>query len=328
MSEATIPELESRLPSRTSIWAAASRALAARDPDPTVRNPDWLAEHIIGPAERAQVAEQIVVQALDQDYAQASSNLEAIGTARAMLVRTRFIDEKLEQAVRGGARQVVILGAGFDTRAYRLTDLLRDARVFEVDRPLTQEYKRRRVQELIPGVIGALPSNLTYTPFDFRLEKPGDALLRSGYDATLKTFFVWEGVTMYLPEDVIRDTLSWIAGHAPGSAVVFDYVYAGIIPMLADIPLEKIPEGPMREGVLRWKRLLEYEPWLGGLPGGEESAYLKSVGLEAREILALNAPEAEKRYLIRADGSVFGALPAAAMSQPQMYWLAEAAVPD
>jgi methyltransferase (TIGR00027 family) len=319
---------ESGLPSKTSIWAAACRALGARDPDPTVRNPDWLAEHVIGPDERALVSEQRVVQAFDQDYATASANLEAIGAARAMLVRTRFIDEKLAQAIRGGARQVVVLGAGFDTRAYRLTELLRDVRVFEVDRPATQERKRRRIQELIPSVIGALPPNLTYAPFDFRQEKPGDALLRAGYDASVKTFFVWEGVTMYLPEDVTRDTFTWIASHAaPGSAVVFDYVYSRVIPMVANISLDQIPEGPPREMFMRWIRLLENEPWLGGLPAGEEPAYLKGVGLEAGEILALGGPEAEKRYLTRADGSMFGAMPAGTPPQPQMYWLAEAVVP-
>jgi methyltransferase (TIGR00027 family) len=220
----------------------------------------------------------------------------------------------------------VVLGAGFDTRAYRLHELLSGVQVFEVDRPATQERKRRRIQELTPGVIGALPSNLTYAPFDFRHEKPGDALVRSGYDAAVKTYFIWEGVTMYLPEDVIRETFTWIAGHAAsGSGVVFDYVYASVIPMVSNIPMDKIPEG-MRDMFLRWKRLLENEPWLGGLPGGEEAAYLKNLGLEAREILAMGGAEAEKRYLTRADGSVFGALPAGVPAQPQMYWLAEAGV--
>jgi len=319
---------DSGLPSRTSIWAAASRALGARDPDPTVRNPDWLAEHVIGPSERELLAEQRVVQALDQDYTEALSNMEAAGPARTLLVRTRFVEGKLEQAIRSGARQVVILGAGFDTRAYRLTELLRDVRVFEVDRPATQEYKRRRIQELIPGIIATLPANLTYTPFDFLHEKPGDALLRTGYDAAQRTFFIWEGVTMYLPEDVTRETFRWIASHSPpGSSVVFDYVFSKVIPMLANVPVGKIPDGPPKEAFLRWKRLLENEPWLGGLPEGDESDYLKSVGLEVREILAMNGPEAEKRYLTRADGSVFGALPATAVAQPQMYWLAEATVP-
>jgi methyltransferase (TIGR00027 family) len=315
---------ESALPSRTSIWAAAARALGARDPDPTVRNPDWLAERLIGPAERALLAEQRVVQALDQDYDAASTNYEALGPARALLVRTHFIDQKLEQAVRSGARQLVILGAGFDTRAYRLKELLKDLRVFEVDRPATQRYKQQRVRD----VVNQIPPNLTYTPFDFRQERVGDALDRVRYDPAAKTFFIWEGVTMYLPENVVRETFQWISTHAaPGSAVVFDFVYHGVIERLANVSIEKIPEGPPKEMFLRWRRLLENEPWQCGLPDQGEREYLKSVGLEARDILSMGGPDSEKRYLTRQDGSVFCALPAGAQAQPQMYWLAEAVIP-
>jgi methyltransferase (TIGR00027 family) len=265
------------LPSKTSIWAAAGRALGAREPDPTVRNPDWLAQHVIGPEERALVSDQTVIQVLDQDYSAAAANFEAIGMARMLMVRTKFIDEKLASAMQNGARQVVILGAGFDTRAYRLTTLLSGARVFEVDRPATQERKRRRIQALIPGVIAALPPNLTYAPFDFRQEQIGDALLRAGYDPAAKTFFIWEGVTMYLPEEVTRSTFTWIAKHAaPGSGVVFDYVYSQVIAMLGSVPLDAVPEGPQREMFLRWRSLLENEPWLGGLPGGKEGECARS----------------------------------------------------
>jgi methyltransferase (TIGR00027 family) len=79
------------------------------------------------------------------------------------LIRTRFADERLESAVRAGAAQVVILGAGYDSRAYRLRELLKDVRVFEVDYGPTQEYKKRRVQE----IFGCFPTNLTYVPIDF-----------------------------------------------------------------------------------------------------------------------------------------------------------------
>src|ERR1700692_3692908 len=144
--------------SKTCLYVAAGRALGARDTDAAVRNPDYLAERLLGPAERALVADQACVQALDQDYAEASKNMEAMGSALMMQVRTRFIEERLGEAVERGATQLVILGAGFDTRAYRLTDLLRNARVFEVDQPSTQEYKKRRIQEV--GI--EVPSNLKW----------------------------------------------------------------------------------------------------------------------------------------------------------------------
>src|SRR6185312_8151747 len=137
------------------------------------------------------VSEQAVVQALDMDFAEARKNIEALSSAVMMIIRTRFIEERLEQAIRGGVSQVVILGAGFDTRAYRLTELLKGARVFEVDQPSTQEYKKRRVRDA--GI--AVPPNLTYVRVDFRHDKVDDALKAAGYDPTRKTFFIWEGVT-------------------------------------------------------------------------------------------------------------------------------------
>src|SRR5689334_7062966 len=129
------------------MYVAAGRALGAREPDESIRNPDYLAERLLGPEERALIAEQPVVQALEKDFAEARQNMEALSSAIMMIIRTRFIEERLEQAIRAGASQLVILGAGFDTRAYRLTELLKNARVFEVDQPATQEYKKRRVRE-------------------------------------------------------------------------------------------------------------------------------------------------------------------------------------
>jgi methyltransferase (TIGR00027 family) len=147
-----------------------------------------------------------------------------------MMVRTRYIDEHLEAALRAGATQVVILGAGFDSRAYRFVKLLNGAKVIEVDYGPTQEYKRRRVLE----VLGHVPSNLTYAPIDFTRERLSDVLFSSGYRAAEKTFFIWEGVTMYLPEQGVRETLQFVAGQsAPGSSIVFDFMSKSFVDSLA-----------------------------------------------------------------------------------------------
>ena len=172
------------LPSKTCLYVAAGRALGARDPDPAVRNPDYLAERLLGPVERELVAEQACVQALDLDYSEALKNGEALGSALMMQVRTRFIEERLADAVRNGATQLVILGAGFDTRAYRLTELLENTRVFEVDRPSTQEYKMRRIRET--GI--EVPANVTFVPVDFRHGELDGALRGAGYDSSQVTF--------------------------------------------------------------------------------------------------------------------------------------------
>src|SRR5882757_1590754 len=104
------------LPSRTSILTAAARAIGSREPDASVRNPDWAADRLIGPAELALIADQPISKALDRDFQEAINDPDVFGFVWLMLVRTRFIDELMERAVRGGATQLVILGAGFDTR--------------------------------------------------------------------------------------------------------------------------------------------------------------------------------------------------------------------
>src|SRR5271156_2738469 len=134
------------LPSRTAILTAAARAFGSREPDAGVRNPDYVAGRLIGPAELALIEDHPISKALDQDFQQAMNDPDIFGFAWLMLVRTRFIDELMERAVRGGVTQLVILGAGFDTRAHRFAELLKDVAIIEIDYPATQEYKKRRVE--------------------------------------------------------------------------------------------------------------------------------------------------------------------------------------
>jgi methyltransferase (TIGR00027 family) len=312
-------------PSKTCLYVAAGRALGSREPDASIRNPDYLAERLLGPEERALIAEQAVVKALDQDFAEARKNMEAFSAAVMMIIRTRFIEERLEQAIRDGASQFVILGAGFDTRAYRLTELLKNARVFEVDQPSTQEYKKRRVREA--GI--EVPPNLTYVAIDFRHDKLGDVLAAAGYDSSKKTFFVWEGVTMYLPEAAVEETLRWVAAQAPGSTIIFDFVGAALIQFMTTADLSKLPEA-VQKAFERFRGLTSGEPWIFGLPDTKEREFLTKVGLELHALLPIGGEESMKRYLTRSDGTPYISIPPP-QQQPAVqratYCLAEAAVP-
>jgi methyltransferase (TIGR00027 family) len=111
-------------------------------------------------------------------------------------------------------------------------------KVFEVDRPVTQELKKQRVRD----VLGTPPSNLTYVPVDFQHDDLLEVLTRHGYDRTQRTFFILEGVTMYLPEEAARETLRFVGAHPQGSGIVFDFVYRATIDMIAKIDMAKIPE--------------------------------------------------------------------------------------
>src|SRR5215468_3807924 len=113
--------------SRTSIFVAAGRALGAREPDPSVRNPDYLAEKLLGDPSTLTL-DHPAVRALKLPYEEAIKDVEIVSVVRMMIIRTRFIDDALERAIRGGATQVVILGAGFDSHAYRCQPLLAQAR--------------------------------------------------------------------------------------------------------------------------------------------------------------------------------------------------------
>ncbi len=305
-------------PSRTSVWVAAARALGAREPDPNVRNPDWVAAKLIGPEERALLGDSSLLEVLDQPDEIALKNLEVMSSARMMLVRTKFIDSRLEAAVRHGATQVVILGAGYDSRAYRLTELLRDVQIFEVDQPATQQMKITRVRK----ALGDPPANLTYVPLDFRADDLSSALASAGYRSNQKTFFIWEGVTMYLPAEAVKQTLRWVSSHSGrGSTIVFDYTYDVVVQMWANLDIDKLPE-PQKQMAIRFKRLVAGEPWLFGLPLRGEQQFLQEVGLELSTILGVNSAEAVSRYLTRADGSIFGDMPA---TEQQGYLLLEAA---
>jgi methyltransferase (TIGR00027 family) len=136
-----------------------------------------------------------------------------------VLVRQRYAEDELATAVKRGVGQYVILGAGLDSFAYRRPDLATLLRVFEVDHPATQQWKRARLRELSVH----LPSNLTFIPLDFERHTLADGLLAGGHRPELPTFFSWLGVTHYLTEEAVFTTLRYVASLAPGSEIVFQY---------------------------------------------------------------------------------------------------------
>ncbi|WP_440948580.1 class I SAM-dependent methyltransferase [Methanosarcina sp. T3] len=144
------------------------------------------------------------------------------GVIEFITARERYIDDFLKACLSEGLDQVVILGAGFDTRAYRIEGIEK-TRVFEVDHPATQEVKLKRLRK----VIDPLPDHVTFVPMDFNTQTLGERLPASGYDEQGKTLFIWQGVTMYLTSEGVDSTLVFITNHSRlGSAVIFDYFYS------------------------------------------------------------------------------------------------------
>ena len=135
-----------------------------------------------------------------------------------MALRTSAIDAALREAISAGATQLIILGAGYDGRAWRIPELS-GIKVFEVDHPATQGDKRARVASL-PEPAGIV----TFVSIDFERESLDTVLTRAGHDPSAPTCWIWEGVVMYLTRDAMRGTLANVAKRsAPGSTLIINY---------------------------------------------------------------------------------------------------------
>jgi methyltransferase (TIGR00027 family) len=270
-------------PAVTALETTAYRAIGAKHPDPNIRNDDYLAARFLGIEERAILkaeGSQVVLAALELDTVAAWKSLgPGMGFATAVHARTRYIDEVFKESLAAGAMQVVILGAGLDSRAYRFGEVLRGARVFEVDFPPTQEYKKKRVREILNG----LPPHVAYVPIDFTKDDLATVLREAGYDTTKKTVFVWEGVTFYIPETAVNGTLGFVASHsAPGSRIVFDYFLESALTAPAIVALNK--------------RLTALgEPFIFGIPDENRDRFIARQGL--RMISDVGSNELRSRYL-------------------------------
>ena len=147
------------------------------------------------------------------------------GPRGTVAVRTRYIDDVLSEALRSGVEQVVILGAGFDSRAYRIARI-EHTRVFEVDHPATQAKKR----DVVTRRLGRLPPHVTLVPIDFTMRTLDTVLADAGYQKEAKTFFICEGVTHYLSAHAVDTVFRSVARNtAAGSQMVFTYLHQGVL---------------------------------------------------------------------------------------------------
>lgn len=148
----------------------------------------------------------------------AASDRSGPGLWANLACRKRFIDEKLDEAL-GNIDAVVILGAGLDTRAYRLAGRA-EIPVYEVDLP----HNINRKEAIVRRALGGPPPTVHLVPVDFEHDDVAAALAAHGYRSKDRTFFIWEGVTQYLSADAVRATFEYLAHAAPSSRLVFTYV--------------------------------------------------------------------------------------------------------
>ncbi len=153
-----------------------------------------------------------------------------------LAARSRYAEDELCGAIERGVGQYVLLGAGLDTFAYRNPFPEGVLRVFEVDHPATQDWKRARLEQA--GI--QIPDTLTFSPVDFESQTLEEGLRQAGFDSSRPAFFSWLGVTMYLTNTAVVETLRSIASMPAGSGVIFDYL---ILPSLMNPAEHRVFDG-------------------------------------------------------------------------------------
>ena len=246
------------LPSQTALMAAAARAAHLIVDHEPVIFADELAAVLLGDQ-----ADELI------SYHRAHGTHLVLSCARAqVLCRSRFTEDDLAACVRAGLTQYVILGAGLDSFAYRSAP--GPVRVFEVDHPATQRWKR--AQLAAAGI--PVPASVSYVAMDFERDDLASRLRQAGFDPSWPALVSWLGVTMYLTQAAIGRTLAEIGGFAPGTQLVTDYMLpAGLRDDTGDAYAGLVAPAAAQRG----------EPWLTFLAPDDMAALLAEHGFGAVE---------------------------------------------
>lgn len=239
---------------------------------------DPYAKLFLGPLARAGLASWEASGKLGEFAARLSP-----GMAAYVLTRHRFIDDCLSRALARGVGQLVLLGAGYDSRAYRFAAELRGRPVFEVDFPATSRRKAR----ILTGQADSLPAvDVRRIEIDFETDALEDRLREAGFTRRLRSFFVWEGVSMYLTRHAVKGTLTTLHGiAAPQSEVAMDFWF------LIDAP------DPLSTAYRMSANLLSLlgEPVTFGIHPEDVGPFLGRLGYRVRDLA--DAAELERRYI-------------------------------
>jgi len=263
--------------SRTALRVAYSRAAHQLLDAPPRLLADPVGVPILGPGAPQRIRAR----------AQRFASLPARILRSFLLARSRLAEDTLADMHSHGVRQYVLLGAGLDTFAYR-NPWPAALAVFEVDHPATQQWKR----SLLAQAAIAVPSSLHFVPLDFERESLATQLHAAAFRRDAPACFAWLGVSMYLSRAAVSDTLHFIAGLPPGSAVVFDY---------ATPPADMSPVARLWYRARLLQLAASGEPWLSFYRPAELATELETLGFTQRE--DLGPEELNRRYFAtRSDG--------------------------
>jgi methyltransferase (TIGR00027 family) len=271
--------------SRTAAYNCFSRGCATREKDPHFRGPDYMAEVMFPPLAKLSLNFAPLRKFLMRQ-------MFPPGIYEYVLARTKVMDSVFMEALEARVAQIVLLGAGFDTRALRFADRNRGTQVIELDVATTQQPKI----EILRKKKTPLPKELIFAPVDFDKQDLFEVLSKAGYQEGQKSLFLWEGVTMYLSAQAVDGTLNFIRRRAaPGSRVAFDYLYASVLRRENRYYGEQgIFETVSKTG----------EGWTFGLEDGAIEPFLSERGFEI--VAHYTPPELENLYLTAEDGTLHG----------------------
>ena len=255
---------------------AMLRATACGDQRLDRAGEDWVARQYLG------LRERVVVDAMPRCMLRQLLEWRAPGSYGFTLARSRHFDNALQAGLSAGMEQLVLLGAGYDSRPMRFSAELEGIAVLEVDHPATQRRKR----DLVAARKLVLPSGHRFVPLDFNGVDVGQALLAQGLDPGKRTLILWEGVSYYLPQRAVERVLQLVPMCAPGSEIMLDYA------------IRRFVDGDAGTyggaQVARWLKRIG-EPFLFGLDPSEVPQFLSQHGLRA--VSDLGPADIEARYL-------------------------------
>ena len=269
--------------SNTAGYTCFSRACATREKDERFRGPDYMAEIFL-----PTFAKVILnVPALRKAF---MSKVAPSGIYEYVLARTKLLDETFLDGLTNRVYQIVLLGAGMDTRALRFASKNRGTKIIELDVEKTQHPKI----EILSRKQVDLPDELVFASIDFNKQSISDVLMNAGYQRNQQSLFLWEGVTMYLNSDAVDDTLAFIRESSrKGSRIAFDYIFASVLRQENKFYGEKeIFNTVSRAG----------EGWTFGIEAGKIEKYLTERGFKM--VSHYTPSELEKRYFSADDGSI------------------------
>lgn len=275
-------------PSETALFAALRRTIANKEYKNREFGPDDLAEYFLPPHFRFFLKFE-AIRANTKD----KLNRFLPGLNEYMIARTAYFDRLFVDALNNKTPQIVLLGAGYDSRAYRFAKLIHGTKIFELDIAPTQDRKKKCLKKAKIGI----PQQVTFVPINFNQESLKNILEEAGYQSHQETLFIWEGVSYYLDAESVDATLGFISHSSHKESIIaFDYTVS--------ITEENMNCYGVKEFAQTMKEHHANEELLFSIDEGEIESFLEQRNLKVVE--HLDNEEIERTHLIDDNGSLIG----------------------